>query len=227
MASHLQVVSIIDAVTDDLRRRVLDGDLAPDTALAEHDVAERYEVARPTAKVAIENLVRENLLHRSAHKTARVVRLEPADARDIYLAREVIESEVLRRLAAQRLVPDEARAANAEIARLETVSPREIVAPDMRFHTALVAAVGSSRLSRSYDALASEVVFCMSQVQGASLLPTGLIAAEHERLLELVAAGEGEAAAALLGIHVGRARERLVESLGGQPGPEASVPPTV
>jgi DNA-binding GntR family transcriptional regulator len=221
---RVAVVSVIDAVTDDLRRRVLSGELEPATPLAEVEVAESYDIARPTAKAAIENLVRERLLERSAHKTARVVRLSPEDARDIYRTRAVIEAEVLRSLAAEHRVPSSAREANAEIAALAEGSPREIVEPDMRFHRSLVDALGSERTSRIYESLASEVIFCMSQVQGASLLPGGTIVAEHERLLELIEAGDGEAAARLLGVHLGRARERLVERLGGVPGPEASAP---
>lgn len=224
MPLKLAVVSIIDAVTDDLRRRVLTGLLEPGSPLAEVEVAEEYDVARPTAKAAIENLVRERLLERSAHKTARVVRLTPDDARDIYRTRAVVEAEVLRHLAAERRVPASARAANAEIAALTDASPREIVDPDMRFHRSLIDAFGSERTSRLYDTLASEVVFCMSQVQGASLLPTGVIAAEHEQILTHIEAGDGDAAAALLAVHLGRARERLVERLGGIAGPEASVP---
>lgn len=227
MAPKLAVVSLIDAVTDDLRTRVLTGDLEPGAPLAEIEIAEGYAVARPTAKSAIENLVRERLLERTVHKTARVVRLTPEDARDIYRTREVIEAEVLRRLAAARLVPASARVANAEIAALADASPRQLVDPDMRFHRSLIDALGSARTSGIYDSLASEVVFCMSQVQGASLLPTGVIAAEHDRLVQLIEAGDGEGAAALLAVHLGRARERLVERLGGVPGPEAQAPVSV
>jgi len=221
---RIAVVSIIDAVTDDLRGRVLSGELEPGTPLVEVEIAEEYEVARPTAKAAIENLVRERLLERGAHKTARVVRLTPDDARDIYRTRQIVESEVLRTLARERRVPEAARAANREIAALVDASPREIVEPDMRFHRSLVDALGSERTSRLYGALASEVVFCMSQVQGAALLPTQIIAAEHDRLLELIEAGDADAAADLLAAHIGRARERLAERLGGVPGPEAFAP---
>ena len=221
---RVAVVSIIDAVTEDLRGRVLSGELEPGTPLVEVEIADEYEVARPTAKAAIENLVRERLLERSAHKTARVVRLTPDDARDIYRTRQVVESEVLRTLARERRVPDAARAANREIAALVDASPREIVEPDMRFHRSLIDALGSARTSRLYGALASEVVFCMSQVQGAALLPTQTIAAEHDRLLELIEAGDEDGAATLLAAHIGRARERLAERLGGVPGREAFAP---
>jgi DNA-binding GntR family transcriptional regulator len=220
MVVDVPVVSIIDAVTGDLRRRVLAGELAPGAALGEVDVAETYGVARPTAKTAIENLVRDRLLERRAHKTARVVRLSPDDVRDIYRTRALIESEVVRRLAREKRVPDAARTANREIAALSAAAPRQVVDPDMRFHRSLVDAIGSARTSRMYDALASEVVFCMSQVQGASLLPTELIAAEHERLLDLIGAGDEDAAAELLAAHVGRARDRLASRLAT---PEASV----
>lgn len=226
MGTRIAVVSVIDAVTDDLRRRVLAGELEPGAPLGEVDVAETYDVARPTAKAAIENLVRDRLLERRAHKTARVVRLTPHDARDVYRARALLESEVLRELARDRRVPDDARTANREIAELTDASTRAVVEPDMRFHRSLVDAIGSERTSRMYDALASEVVFCMSQVQGASLLPTSLIVDEHERLLALVEAGDGDGAALLLGEHLGRARERLAERLGGIAGPEASLPPS-
>jgi DNA-binding GntR family transcriptional regulator len=51
-----------------------------------------------------------------------------------------------------------------------------------------------------------------------------LIRAEHQKILELIEAGQGEAAAELLDEHLGRARERLVAAMGGTPGPEAGQP---
>ncbi|MFJ5860985.1 GntR family transcriptional regulator [Pseudarthrobacter sp. NPDC092439] len=224
MAGRVSAVSIVEAVASDLRLRIFSGDLESSHALTETDVAASYEVARPTAKAAIEKLVSEGLLARGAHKTARVVDLGPESVRDIYLARAYLESEVLRRLAAGRTVPAGAVQANQDIAALTTGAPLDVVEPDMRFHTSLIDAVGNERVSKMYSSLVAEVRLCMSRVQSLHLLDTALIQAEHQRLLELIEAGRGEDAARLLDEHLGRARERLVAAMGGEAGPEADLP---
>lgn len=226
MAGRVAAVSIVDAIAADLRNRVFSGELRSGEALTETDVASSYEVARPTAKASIEKLVAEGLLDRGAHKTARVVDLGPESVRDIYVARAYLESEVLRRLASGRTVPAAAVQANKDIAALKTGAPLDVVEPDMRFHTSLIDAVGNQRISRMYLSLVGEVRLCMSRVQSLHLLDTALIQDEHQKLLELIDAGRGEEAAQLLDIHLGRARERLVAAMGGEPGPEADLPPS-
>ncbi len=224
MALRVTATSIVDAIAIDLRVRLLAGELTSDMALTETEIATSYDVARPTAKAAIEKLVAEGLLVRGLHKTARVVELGPDAVRDIYLARAYLESEVLRRLARTRTVPAGAAMANREIAAVGNGSAMAVVEPDMRFHTSLIDAVGSERTSRMYRSLVSEVRLCMTRVQSLHLLDTALIQAEHQRLLELIEAGDGDAAALLLDVHLGRARELLVAAMGGKAGPEASLP---
>jgi DNA-binding GntR family transcriptional regulator len=223
MALRVTATSIVDAIATDLRTRLLAGELTPDVPLTETEIATSYDVARPTAKAAIEKLVAEGLLVRGVHKTAHVVELGPESVRDIYLARAYLESEVLRRLARTRTVPEGAAQANRDIAAVGD-SAMAVVEPDMRFHTSLIDAVGSERTSKMYRSLVSEVRLCMTRVQSLHLLGTDLIRAEHQKLLELIEAGEGEAAALLLDEHLGRARERLVAAFGGEAGPEADVP---
>jgi DNA-binding GntR family transcriptional regulator len=221
MAARVKAVSVVDAIAEDLRRAVLSGELPAGTPLTEGEVANRYDVARPTGKAAVEQLVHDGLLTRDNHRSARVVTLGPADVRDIYRTRAHLESEALRRLARTRAEVPAARAANAEIAGLVDGSALEVVGPDMRFHAALVDALGSPRTSRMYRSLVTEATMCMAQVQGRHLLETKLIVAEHQQLLDLVAAGDEAGAVALLEQHLGRARERLVGAIGGAPGPEA------
>ncbi|TXK18680.1 GntR family transcriptional regulator [Homoserinibacter sp. GY 40078] len=209
----IQVTGVVDAVANELRAAVFDGELAPGSLVTEAWAAERFEVARSSAKAAIEKLVAEGLLQRTPHRSARVRPLDEASVRDIYRTRRRIEAEALRELAAERRVPSAAREANDEIARHLGGSSIDIVDPDMRFHTEMVDAIGSERTSRAYHALVAEVRMCMAQVQGRRLIPVDQILDEHRRIVELVAAGDGEGAVALLAEHLGRAEERLAAAI--------------
>jgi len=213
---------VVDAIADDLRKAVLRGELAPGTPLTEADIAGRYDVARPTGKAAIEQLVHDGLFERGAHKSARVVRLGVNDVRDIYTTRAHMEREAVRRLAAVGADIPDARDSNALIAE---GSASDIVASDLRFHIAIIDALKSPRTSRIYHSLVTEVTLCMVHVQGRGLLETSLIAGEHAHILDLISRGAGNEAADLLDKHLARARERLVGAIGGDPGPEADLGP--
>ena len=224
MVRTIVVTSVIDAVVDDLKTQVLAGELKPNQPLTEAEVAARYDVARATAKAAIERLVGDKVLVRKNHKTARVVKLGPADVRDIYRTRAYLESEILRRLAERREVPLAAKVANAEIDALWRQGSYDIVDPDMRFHTTLIDSLGSARTSAVYGSLAFEVKLCMAQLQGSQRLTPEIIVAEHARILDLIETGDGDGVARMLDEHLARARELLAGALGGEPGPEAYLP---
>ncbi|MFS0852291.1 GntR family transcriptional regulator [Microbacterium sp. 179-I 3D4 NHS] len=209
----LGVVGVVDAVTARLRERILGGELRSGTAVTEASVSAAYGVARPSAKAAIEQLVAAGLLVRSAHRSARVVSIEPSSVRDVYRTRARLEGAALRELAAARLAPGEAVAANAAIRALGPGPDPATVDPDLRFHTALIEALASDRTARMYRSLLDEVRLCMGQVQGRRLLDASVIAREHSEILEAVAEGDGDRAARLLGSHLSSAEERLVEAL--------------
>ena len=210
----LAVVGVVDAVTSRLRDRILSGDLRSGSALTEAFVSEEYAVARPSTKAAIEQLVAAGLLERTAHRSARVVAIDPETVRDVYRTRARLESAALRELAGTRTVPAAAIAANAEIQAMPAGPDPATVDPDLRFHTALIDALGSARTGRMYRSVLDEARMCMAQVQGRRLLEAGVIAAQHAEILDALAAGEAERATAVLGIHLSSAQERLVDALG-------------
>lgn len=224
MSARVSAVSIVDAVAEDLRERILHGDIAPDTAFTEASIAEQYSVARATGKAAIEKLVAESLLERRTNKTARVVTLGPDEVRDIYNTRALLEKGVLALLATTRTVPAAAREAQKDLEALDGTSGYDSVDPDMRFHMALVDAIDSPHTSRMYRSLVSHVKLCMAQVQGLQLVTPERIIREHQHLLSLIEAGDGDGAAAFIDVHLSRPRERLVAAVGGTPGPEADAP---
>lgn len=212
----LGVVSVVDAVTADLRERILSGDLTPGEPMGEVDTAAHYAVARPTARAAIETLVAAGLLTRGAHKSARVAHLSATDVSDIYRTRARVEGDVVRQLAAARMSVPAATDANDRIRFAPNAPVLQIVDLDMQFHTALIDAVASERTSRIYRLLADEVRLCMVQAQRADLLAVGDIVAEHADLLTHIASGDADAATSLLDEHLARARERLMRHLSAQ-----------
>ena len=229
---ELRTVSAVDAVGDDLRRRMFAGELVGGELLKEAVVGGEYGVSRSTAKAAIEKLTAEGLLERSANRSARVPRLTAADVHDIYRTRLRLESSALRELAAARHAPREAAEADARVRAAgaagaagaePSVGGAEVVRepgsaiasvePDMRFHAALVEAIGSERLERMYGSLVDEARLCMVQVQGRSLLAVDRIADEHDEILRRLAAGDAGGAVEVLTAHLTRASERLEAAL--------------
>jgi len=204
---------VVDAVTAQLRTRILSGDIRSGAPLTEAAVSQSFGVARPSAKAAIEQLVASGLLVRTAHRSARVVGIDALTVRDVYRTRARLESAALRELAQSRSVPEGARMANAELLAMPPGPDPATVDPDLRFHTALIDALGSDRTGRIYRSIIDEVRLCMAQVQGRRLLDAAEIAAQHAAMLDAVAAGDADLAADLLSVHLSSAEERLVDAL--------------
>ncbi|HLI00323.1 MAG TPA: GntR family transcriptional regulator, partial [Acidimicrobiales bacterium] len=159
----LENTSLTDSLADALRREIIAGDISPDQKLSELWVAERFDVARPTAKASLDRLVSEGLLRRGRHKSAFVPRLSAADIEDIYLSREPIEALSVRILAADRVVPAGAdRALTLMTVAANLGHHAEHTEADVALHRALVAATGSLRLRRMHEAVMGESQLCIA-----------------------------------------------------------------
>ena len=221
-SAPLTVRSVIDAVEASLREQILDQGIPMGAAVRETEVARAFDVARPTAKAAIERLVASGLLTRDVHKSARVPSLSAADVSDLYFTRTVLEEGIVRRLASCRTLPTAAADTITAMKALGTGAlPTQYVAPDIEFHTALAAHVGSNRVTRMHAALMQEMQLCMAQVQAHHLLSPTVIVAEHERIAEAILERGPEAAAQELRAHLEGARIALVGFLGEQHGADA------
>lgn len=203
----LQTVSVVDALTTSLRGKVLDGKINPGVGLTETDVATEYEVSRPTAKTAINQLVQEGLLRREAHKSAHVPSLSRADVEDLFLVRMPLELEVVR-LVAGRSVPQSAADAVKALAQISpSARHSEFVEADLEFHNALVRAVASPRLSRLYQTLNGEIH--LSMVQSRHALGRDRIVAEHGGVLAALQKGDAAQGESLMRAHLEGARDAL------------------
>lgn len=209
----LRITTLPDAVYDVLREQIMSGVEAPGSLVTETAIAERFGVARPTAKVALERLVSEGILKRRAHKAAYVPILTRDDIKDVYYSRAILESEAVRTLAYSRKVPDEAAAAQAELRKQASQPGGALARADIAFHRALVTAQPSSRLARMHQLLMGEMELCTGQVQAQRLVAIGDIIDQHQGILDAIISGDPELTAHRAREHVEKARDRLLAKI--------------
>jgi DNA-binding GntR family transcriptional regulator len=212
----LAVVSVRDALRHELRAQILSGAQSPGTKVIEEDVARRYQVARPTARQVIQDLVFEGLLRRQPNRSAEVPVLTAADVREIFAVRELIEVVAMRRLTQRREIPEE-MARRVEL--LEELSEDEaaasdegwasVVDHDQTFHAALVDTLSNRRLARMYASVQAENRLCLAQERDA-YASVSEVAREHRALMEAIATESPEQAVAMLITHLHEACERVV-----------------
>lgn len=204
----LHTISLVDALVASMRNDVLDQVIEADIPLAETEIASLYGVSRPTAKAAITSLVLEGLLQRDANKSARVRRLASADIRDLYLVRGPLEGRAVEILAQRGLVPEQSREAVKLLAEMPRDAPRSrFVELDLSFHSGLVAAVESERLSRLYELVLGEMH--LSMVQSREALGRDRIVDEHRQVLDAIESRDDKFAVELVRSHLSGACEEL------------------
>ncbi|QGN34330.1 GntR family transcriptional regulator [Microlunatus sp. Gsoil 973] len=214
MSETVQTVSIVDAVYNAIRDRVLSGELGPSEVLVEQKTAELYGVARPTAKAAIDRLVHQGLLSRTANKSARVPALTARDVRDIYFTRTAIESTVVALLAESHRPLPSADAALAAFERAAATGvTREVVDADIAFHQSLVDAVGSPRMRRMYASIIGEAHLCMVLKQTHHLHSPEELASEHRAIYEAILAGAADPARDRLIAHLDSSARAIEEHI--------------
>ena len=171
-----------DRLADELRLRVLSGNLEPGAPLREEALAEEYDLSRHTVRRALERLVAQRLLVSEAYRGVRVTSFTDADVVALQQLRTALESEAVRLIRAEHggSWPDELLAPlDAAVDRLGTdASPEQA---HSAFHRALVAAAGSPRITEAYERLDTEMLLFLRQLR--SQYDPALLCTEHRDYL--------------------------------------------
>ncbi len=191
-----------------LREMILDGRLAPGTHLRETQVAQSLGVSRNTLREALRSLAEHGLVTHQPHRGVVVTDLTVDDVADLFRLRLVVEQAGLAALTETGEIE---RATDAFAAALERGDAVEALEEDFRFHRALVAALGSARLSAAHERAQGELRLVLFQLDRDFEPPQ---VAEHRAILTALVAGERKAAAAALAAHLERAAERLIALIG-------------
>lgn len=144
----IERLSTAERVADALREQLLSGAIAPGTPIRDTELSASAGVSRTTVREALAQLAREGLLTHALHRGMEVARLAPADVRDIYATRRMIEragAEALLAASSAGLADLEQAAQVMSEAALQR-DRRRFVEADAAFHTAIGDALGVHRL---------------------------------------------------------------------------------
>ena len=193
-----------DGIVDQLRRLILEGNLAAGTVLRQEQLARQLGVSRMPLREALTVLQAEGLLAISPSGAASVVALDVADALEIMDVREMVDGLTARLLATRGLSPQTDRELT-ELARAmsarATKDKHAYLMANADFHVKLVEATGHARLAQFIPLvrMSSEVVYIRMQNQGARLRRS---AGEHSAVLEAIRSRDPERAERLAREHV-------------------------
>lgn len=206
----LRLRSTPELIADRIRAGVLDGTFAPQSQLAEVELARQLQVSRGPVREAMQRLIQEGLLRSERNRGVFVVELDDDDARDIYVARAAVEKAAAVRVA-RRADPDDLAALDDVIARLQEAvenSWAEVVEIDLEFHTTIVERCNSERLQRMFRTLAAETRLCLVRLE--RFYPDkGNVVTEHKDILAAIRAGNEDLVRQLIDRHMDEAAARL------------------
>ncbi|MBB5391750.1 MULTISPECIES: transcriptional regulator NanR [unclassified Herbaspirillum] len=235
MPEPIQRRKLYQEVLERLMGRIHAGEFPPDSQLpSERELMEQYGVGRPAVREALQAMERSGFVEITHGERARVVdptaerliaqiaagaqhllRTKPDMLRHMKEARVFLETSTAR-MAAERATPEQvARLRQAiEEHRASMVNLEEFIERDMAFHREIADISGNPIFPSIVESMfrwASEFYTTLVRAPGAEELTL----AEHQRIVDAIAAHDGDAAAEAMRAHLTRANE-LYRALGQQ-----------
>ena len=196
---------------DALRRAILEGALPAGTRLRQANIASRLGVSTTPLREALRDLASEGLVRLDAHRGATVVELDLSEIEEIYDLRKLLEPLAMRR-AGQRITPEELAKSRILCERMRTEADPNVWADlNTAFHEVIIQASHSPRLVDLIEKLrtGSAPYVALALRTGAAHIPEQN--EHHERILQALDKGDGEAAAELLSRHLDATLKVLVD----------------
>lgn len=199
------------AVLAELRKRIVHGELRPGDQIFADQIAEELQVSRIPVREALRVLEGEGQVSYKPHHGYFVAALRLSDLRELYLMRDLLESEALRR-AVPRLAPEHFARMETALEELEAShAATDIVAhvaANRRFHLAFLEPLEMPRMRRQI-----QVLYDQCDPYGSLYYNDARnrqrVRREHRELLRAARRRDADAVVALLAEH----RRQVVEAL--------------
>ena len=201
---RIEVRSVVDQVYVAVRERILTGELPRGARLRQEELAAELGVSRTPLREALRRLASEGLVEFNPNRGATVSRDDVANLWHAWAARVAIEPGAAR-LAARVRDPEAVPGLRALIGEQRAGVDRggDTYAANRDFHLALVAASGNPHLVRFAETLwvprIARRIYTLQAVDPRRVL---VWADDHDRIVDAIAAGDGDVAAALTREHI-------------------------
>ena len=208
MESLVNPTTLVDQAYAVILDAICDGTLKPGERLTQADVAERLNVSRQPIHNALLVLKAQGFLRESGRRGLSVAPLDPALFEAIYQFRSAIEPLAVR-LATARMKPADLASGQVLIARgMKAVKEQggAAVRADMAFHSWIYDLSGNVMIVETMRLNWQHLRRAMGEVLRHSRLFTR-VWDEHRAIVEAMAKGDADEAAALIASHVTSAFE--------------------
>lgn len=207
--------SLPDVIANDLRERILNGELAEGEAIRQEALAEEYDVSRMPIREALKRLNAEGLIQWANNRGGSVTKHSLNEIGEIFDLRMLIEVDLFRRAIPQMTSADFARC-NEILTQMEASYDENDVSKwgilNYQYHSALYAASQRKltnelldRVNLQSDRYVRMHLSVMKQREPAKK--------EHRELLKLAQAGNVDEACNMLMRHIRRTKEQLLEMI--------------
>lgn len=209
--------SIQARVIAEMRRRIISGDLPPDVNLSELALAEEFGVSRTPVREAFKQLQTEGLVEIRPRVGTFVTTPSRREITELFEMKELLEGAAARLLAQRGRVPEldrleeNLREADAAVQRDDTARYAELV---QEFHDLLIVGSDNRKLEAHYRTLMNQLAY--PRLVTTSLSQPGRPAQsdqEHHRVVELIAAKDGDSAERVMREHVRASRQAVLARL--------------
>ena len=209
--------SIQARVIAEMRRRIISVDLPPDVNLSELALAEEFGVSRTPVREAFKQLQTEGLVEIRPRVGTFVTTPSRREINELFEMKELLEGAAARLLAQRGRVPEldrleeNLREADAAVQRDDTARYAELV---QEFHDLLIVGSDNRKLEAHYRTLMNQLAY--PRLVTTSLSQPGRPAQsdqEHHRVVELIAAKDGDSAERVMREHVRASRQAVLARL--------------
>ena len=210
--------TLSDFVYESLREKLRDGRLQPGDRLNVVKLAEELGVSRTPVQEAVSRMEQDGLLVTHPHQGAIITDLEPGQAKELYVMREILQGNAAR-LTAQNATEVEIRTLRdmLEDQKRSFDDPEGFVRLNQQFHDAIFQMAHNRYLLQAVDMFHSSLALLRS----INPLPPGRLESaylEHVAIVEAIERRDPDGAeeATLEHIRAGE-RLRLKRAYGGDP----------